>query len=112
VSSVGRWREGFESLPAADPAGPPWLLAGDFNATLDFPALRDLLDTGYRDAGEVTGNGLAPTWPQGKILPPPVTIDHVLADGRFSIVDYRVEGLPGSDHAAVFTVLGLREAGA
>jgi endonuclease/exonuclease/phosphatase (EEP) superfamily protein YafD len=111
VSSVGRWREGFESLPAADPAGPPWLLAGDFNATLDFPALRDLLDTGYRDAGEVTGNGLAPTWPQGKILPPPVTIDHVLADGRFSVVDYRVEGLPGSDHRAVFAVLGLREAG-
>lgn len=111
VSSVGSWDDGIESLPAATPGGPPWLLVGDFNATLDFPELRDLLDSGYRDAGELTGNGLAPTWPQGKILPPPVTIDHVLADKRISIVDYRVEGLPGSDHRAVFAVLGLREAG-
>jgi endonuclease/exonuclease/phosphatase (EEP) superfamily protein YafD len=107
-TSVDRWRAGMRSLPAADPSNTPWVLAGDFNATLDFPELRDLLDTGYRDAGEVTGDGLAPTWPQGRILPPPVTIDHVLADRRASILDYGVEDLPGSDHRAVFAFLALR----
>ena len=101
------WRAGLRSLPVADPSGAPWILAGDFNATLDFPELRDLLDTGYRDAGEVTGDGLEPTWPQGGILPPPVTIDHVLADRRASILGYEVEDLPGSDHRAVFAALAI-----
>jgi endonuclease/exonuclease/phosphatase family metal-dependent hydrolase len=105
---VDLWRSGMRSLPGADPSTTPWILAGDFNATLDFPELRDLLDSGYRDAGEVTGDGLAPTWPQGKILPPPVTIDHVLADRRASILDYGVEDLPGSDHRAVFAAVALR----
>jgi endonuclease/exonuclease/phosphatase (EEP) superfamily protein YafD len=105
---VDRWRDGMRSLPAADASITPWILAGDFNATLDFPELRDLLDTGYRDAGEVTGDGLAPTWPQGRILPPPVTIDHVLADRRAAILDYGVEDLPGSDHRAVFAFVALR----
>jgi endonuclease/exonuclease/phosphatase (EEP) superfamily protein YafD len=105
---VGLWREGVRSLPAATASGRPWILAGDFNATLDFPELRDLLDGGYRDAGEVTGDGLTPTWPQGKILPPPVTIDHVLADRRAAILDYGVEDLPGSDHRAVFAFLAFR----
>lgn len=109
MSKVGLWREGLESLPDATPSGPPWLLLGDFNATLDFPQLRDLLDTGYRDAGELTGNGLDPTWPQGEILPPPVTIDHVLADRRVSILDYAVKDLPGSDHSAIYAALALRE---
>jgi endonuclease/exonuclease/phosphatase family metal-dependent hydrolase len=107
-TNVDLWRDGLESLPADRQSGPPWVLAGDFNSTLDFPELRDLLDTGYRDAGEITGEGLEPTWPQGKILPPPVTIDHVLADPRVSIVGYGVESLPGSDHRAVFAALGLR----
>jgi endonuclease/exonuclease/phosphatase family metal-dependent hydrolase len=107
--SVDLWRSGMDSLPAAHPSGPPWLLIGDFNATLDFPELRELLGTGYRDAGETTGNGLEPTWPQGKILPPPVTIDHVLADRRVSILDYAVKDLPGSDHSAIYAALALRE---
>ena len=40
------------------------LLVGDFNATLDHAALRRLLDTGYRDAASVVGQGMTPTcWP-------------------------------------------------
>jgi hypothetical protein len=104
---VDLWRRQLATLPAATPAGPPWVLAGDFNATLDFDELRDLLDTGYRDAGEVTGEGLAPTWPAGQLFPPPVTIDHVLADRRVAILDYSVEDLPGSDHHAVFARLAV-----
>ena len=42
----------------------PGSCAGDFNATLDHAELRRILDLGYRDAGDVTGNGLTPTWPE------------------------------------------------
>jgi endonuclease/exonuclease/phosphatase (EEP) superfamily protein YafD len=105
--NIALWRESLATLPSADPSGPPRILAGDFNSTLDFADLRDLLDTGYRDAGEVTGRGLEATWPQGRILPPPVTIDHVFADERIAILGYSVEGLPGSDHRAVFARLAI-----
>jgi endonuclease/exonuclease/phosphatase (EEP) superfamily protein YafD len=105
--NIALWRESLGTLPRADPSGPPWVLAGDFNSTLDFADLRDLLDSGYRDAGEVTGRGLEATWPQGRVLPPPVTIDHVFADKRIAIVDYAVEGLPGSDHRAIFARLAV-----
>jgi endonuclease/exonuclease/phosphatase family metal-dependent hydrolase len=36
-----------------------------------------------------------------------VTIDHVLADRRLGIVEYDVEGIPGSDHRAVEAELAL-----
>jgi endonuclease/exonuclease/phosphatase (EEP) superfamily protein YafD len=101
-----RWREGLESLPSTG-AGPPWLLVGDFNATLDHAELRDVIDRGYRDAADTTGKGLTPTWPKGNVLLPPVTIDHILADKRFLIGDYGVPALPGSDHHAVFAHLAL-----
>jgi endonuclease/exonuclease/phosphatase (EEP) superfamily protein YafD len=100
------WEEGLASLPSGE-HGTPWVLAGDFNATLDQSQLRDLLDRGYRDAGDVAGEGLEPTFPSGGHMIPPVTIDHVLADGRFDIVDYAVADIPGSDHRAVEAELAL-----
>lgn len=100
------WAEALESLPAAG-AGAPWILVGDFNATLDVSLLRDLLDGGYRDAGDVAGEGLEPTFPREKHLIPPITIDHVLADDRLGVVAYSVEELPGSDHRAVRAELAL-----
>lgn len=102
------WRETLESLPSAG-SGPPWVLAGDFNATLDLAPFRELLDRGYRDAGAVAGEGLEPTFPAMGFgsLPPFITIDHVLADSRLGIVDYAVEDLPGSDHRAVRAELAL-----
>ncbi len=104
--SVGLWEAGLRSLPSAG-RGAPWVLAGDFNATLDHARLRAVLDRGYRDAGDATGKGLETTWPAGRVFPPPVTIDHVLADDRLGIVEYGVEGLPGSDHRAIHAVLAL-----
>lgn len=103
---LSRWQEGLESLPVAG-TGSPWLLAGDFNATLDHTQLRDVIDRGYRDAADATGNGLTPTWPKGRFFPPPVTIDHVLADRRIAIAGYAVDDLPGSDHRALYARLGV-----
>jgi len=106
-SWVGEWEEELATLPSGGD-GTPWLLAGDFNATFDQAPFRDLVDRGYRDAGEVAGKGLDATFPAGGgLLPPPITIDHILADERFGIVGYDVEALPDSDHRAIFATLAF-----
>jgi endonuclease/exonuclease/phosphatase (EEP) superfamily protein YafD len=105
---VGIWRDTLESLPSGG-SGDPWLLAGDFNATLDHAELREVVDRGYRDAAAVTGRGLEPTWPTSghRLIPPSIAIDHLLADERLGIVDYAVLDLPGSDHRAIYAEIVL-----
>jgi len=105
-NQVGLWEESLASLPASG-RGAPWVLAGDFNATLDQSQFRDLLDRGYRDAGAVAGEGLVPTFPSLGHMIPPITIDHVLADRRLGIAEYAVADLRRSDHRPVFAVLVL-----
>ncbi len=105
--STGSWSAGLHTLPSPVMGGPPWVLPGDFNATLDHAELRRVLDLGYRDAGDVTGNGLIPTWPEFGHHLPPITIDHILAQQGIRIVSYSVEDIPGSDHRAVYARLAI-----
>jgi endonuclease/exonuclease/phosphatase (EEP) superfamily protein YafD len=104
----GTWEASLESLPSAG-AGRPWVLAGDFNGTFDQAGFRDVVDRGYRDAGAATGKGLEPTFPMmgHRLLPPSITIDHVLADRRLGIADYGVDDLANSDHRAVHATIVL-----
>jgi endonuclease/exonuclease/phosphatase (EEP) superfamily protein YafD len=104
---VGRWRADLRALPPATPRGRLRILAGDFNATLDHAELRRLLDTGYEDAAAQVGAGLSGTWPRGRRFPPPVTIDHVLADERCGVRAVSVHTIPGTDHRAVLAELTL-----
>jgi endonuclease/exonuclease/phosphatase family metal-dependent hydrolase len=104
---VSDWEQGLRKLPSADPQGTVRLLLGDFNATLDHQALRDVLDRGYTDAADAVGKGLTPTWPRGHLLPPTVTIDHVLVDERVRVRDVGIHDLPGSDHRSVTADLVL-----
>jgi endonuclease/exonuclease/phosphatase (EEP) superfamily protein YafD len=106
-SDMHLWERDFDEMPPAFSAKLPIVLAGDFNATLDHANLRQLIDTGYRDAAEVVGDGLATTWPSTIQFPPPVTIDHVLAEKGISFSQYDVVDLPGSDHRGVFAELLL-----
>jgi endonuclease/exonuclease/phosphatase (EEP) superfamily protein YafD len=104
---VERWEEALESLPTSG-AGTPWILIGDFNASFDQAEFRDIVDGGYRDAGQATGKGLEPTWPSDRVFPwGLITIDHVLADRRLGVAEYGVLGLPGSDHRAIHARLVL-----
>jgi endonuclease/exonuclease/phosphatase (EEP) superfamily protein YafD len=97
------WQRELAGLPERELGGPVRVLAGDFNATLDHVALRRLLNSGYVDAADQVGAGLVPTWPSGRLWPPPVTIDHVLVDGRCPVDSFEVVDVPGSDHRAVVT---------
>lgn len=107
-AAIDGWRSDLRALPRAPRAGPPAILAGDFNATLDHRELRRILATGYEDAGDEAGGGLRPTWPRGRTaLPPSVTIDHILASARVRVRAYDVLELPRSDHRAVLAELQL-----
>jgi endonuclease/exonuclease/phosphatase (EEP) superfamily protein YafD len=106
-SIMPAWRGDLRALPPATPDGPLRILAGDFNATLDHAELRRVLDTGYVDAAAEVGAGLEGTWPHGRRFPPPVAIDHVLADARCGVRAFAVHAIPGTDHRAVFAVLML-----
>jgi len=103
------WRRAIEALPSSDGTGDVRILAGDFNATLDHPELRALLDRGYTDAADATGEGWTHTWPAGtksdRALP--LTIDHVLVDERVRVEKVTVVDIPRSDHRAVIAVLRL-----
>jgi endonuclease/exonuclease/phosphatase (EEP) superfamily protein YafD len=47
------------------------------------------------------------TWPSNRRLPPPVTIDHVLADERCGVRDLEVMDVVGSDRRVVLAELEL-----
>jgi endonuclease/exonuclease/phosphatase (EEP) superfamily protein YafD len=100
AAATREWEADLASIPSAG-SGPLRIVAGDFNATLDHDAFRDVVDRGYADAGDRAGVGLQPTWPNGRLFPPQVTIDHVLVDERAGIGGADVFELPGSDHRAV-----------
>ncbi|WP_200211981.1 endonuclease/exonuclease/phosphatase family protein [Micromonospora coerulea] len=108
VAVVPDWRTDLRAQPPATPDGRLSILAGDFNATLDHAPLRALLATGYADAADRAGAGLAGTWgPYDGDRIPPVTIDHVLVDRRIAVRSVTVHRLPGSDHRAVLAELRL-----
>lgn len=100
------WRRELAALPRPEKDARLRILAGDFNASLDHVAFRDLVDRDYTDAAEETGEGLVPTWaswPTG----PPLTIDHIMADARCAISGYDVFDVPGSDHNAILAEVVL-----
>ncbi|MFD2768120.1 endonuclease/exonuclease/phosphatase family protein [Micromonospora eburnea] len=108
VNVVPDWRTDLRGQPPATPRGRLSILAGDFNATLDHAPLRNLIDTGYADAADAAGAGLAGTWgPYDGDPIPPVTIDHVLVDRRIAVRAVKVRPVPGSDHRAVLAELRL-----
>lgn len=100
------WYASLSALPSASP-DVVRVLAGDFNASLDHRNLRDLLARGYVDAADQVGKGLVPTWPNGRRLPPMITIDHVLADQRVAVAAVEILDVPGTDHRGVYAELRL-----
>jgi endonuclease/exonuclease/phosphatase (EEP) superfamily protein YafD len=95
-----RWRAELKALPP--PGKLPRVLAGDFNATLDHGAFRDVLRLGYTDAAQQTGNALVPTWGIPGTGAALIPLDHVLVSPGCAVRAYSVHAVPGSDHRAVY----------
>jgi endonuclease/exonuclease/phosphatase family metal-dependent hydrolase len=82
------------------------VVAGDFNATLDHAAFRDVLRLGYADAARQAGRALVPTWglPGRAVL---LALDHVLVDRGCAVLACSVHAIPGTDHRAVYASIQL-----
>jgi endonuclease/exonuclease/phosphatase (EEP) superfamily protein YafD len=103
-----QWRSELGVLPA--PGKLPRLVAGDFNATPDHAAFRDILRRGYVDAAIQTGESLTRTWGRPR-REPLLTLDHVLASRGCAVLACSVHAIPGSDHRAVYAEIRLPAAG-
>jgi endonuclease/exonuclease/phosphatase (EEP) superfamily protein YafD len=102
------WERDLRNQPPATVDGPVRVLVGDFNATLDHAALRQLIGTGYRDAASVVGSGFRGTWPYDeRWFIPGVTLDRVLADKRVGVRTVHPYRIPDSDHKAIYAELVL-----
>ncbi len=102
-----RWERDLRLYGPPPTEGPPLVLAGDLNASLDHSLFRRLTDLGYVDAAAAVGAGLVPTWPWDGSWLPPVTLDHVLTDGRVTVRDFQAYDVSGTDHRAVMAELLL-----
>ena len=103
-----KWRAGLTELRdwrTRQPAGEPVVLAGDFNASSAMPAFRRA-SAGMLDAQRGTGSGWVRTWPNSKVLPPFVALDHVLLHG-FDAVASGTVTVADTDHRAIWARVRL-----
>lgn len=103
---VAQWRADLAEVTrwCATPA----IIAGDFNATLDHPPFKRLLDSGCVDTAALSGNALIGTWPSSwpRLLAAP--IDHVLLAGqRRTVTSFTVHDITGTDHRALLATVTL-----
>jgi len=82
----------------------PVIAMGDFNATLDHRPFRDLLVDGCTSAAVAARAWWRPTYPAFRLLPPLITIDHVLTRG-LRATRVSTARISGSDHLAVIATL-------
>ena len=87
-----------------DAQPPPHVVLGDFNAPPESRIFREAWGD-FQDAYSRVGTGLGATRLNGWIR---ARIDHVLADGHFTVVDARTLAPTGSDHLPLLAVVRLR----
>ncbi|WP_243224798.1 endonuclease/exonuclease/phosphatase family protein [Microbacterium sp. CIAB417] len=105
--AMDHWQSDLAWIADQCPEG-DFILAGDFNATIDHMASLgvDGGDMGYcRDAAAATGNGAVATWPAS--LPELVgaPIDHIMASRNWEPVGSVVLDADGSDHRGLVVQL-------
>jgi endonuclease/exonuclease/phosphatase (EEP) superfamily protein YafD len=103
------WQQDLERIRSAlAGADGPHLVAGDFNASRDHRAFRDLLRSGFVDCADVARRRHWPgfTWPADRRYPPLMRLDHVLGSRAGCFVhEARTVHIPGTDHRGVLAVL-------
>ena len=105
-----RWGSSLAMIGATGAsAGPPTVIVADLNASRWHAELRDLLGTGWRDAHELAGRGLSPSWPIGRrTMPPFIRLDHALLRDDIELLDLVDFDAPGSDHRPFVVTVAAR----
>ena len=96
-------------LRTADPAT---IAVGDLNAGTLQPPYEALLHTSFRDAHDLVGQALAPSWGTAPSLPGWVPtlvsrLDHLLVGRSISVLEVRNLDAVGSDHEPFVAELAL-----
>ncbi|GAA3927930.1 endonuclease/exonuclease/phosphatase family protein [Microbacterium soli] len=106
--AMAQWRADLSWIADQCPAG-DFILAGDFNATLDHMAS---FGSGggtmgqCRDAASSTGNGMQGTWPSAAPALLGAPIDHIMASANWRATGSKVlSDAGGSDHRALVVQL-------
>jgi endonuclease/exonuclease/phosphatase (EEP) superfamily protein YafD len=116
------WQRDLARLPPLAETEGPQIVAGDFNATRDHQAFRDLLAAGFADCADTAQHRTWPgfTWPASWDLEsnrerrrfpdrralPVMRLDHVLVTPTATAVrEARPIRVPGTDHHAVLAVI-------
>ncbi len=98
------WRRQLRTLRTLLVAAAPATIAlGDFNAGTLQPPYEALLSTGFRDAHDLVGQALAPSWGTAPSLPRWVPafvarLDHLLVGPSIAVIEVRNLDAVGSDH--------------
>ncbi|MEJ5921184.1 endonuclease/exonuclease/phosphatase family protein [Bifidobacterium thermophilum] len=86
--------------------GTAYVMMGDFNATYDHAAFRNILGSRFSDATRQAGHGLVLTWPTNRTgVPAFAGIDHILIDQGMVAGQVQARHVAGSDHAALLATL-------
>ncbi len=80
------------------------IVAGDFNATADMAPFRALLAGGYDNA--VAGGGLLRTYPQNRVVPALLGIDHILTKNADATSVATVD-VAGTDHLGLVATVSV-----
>jgi endonuclease/exonuclease/phosphatase (EEP) superfamily protein YafD len=85
----------------------PQVVAGDFNASRDHRAFRNLLATGFRDCADFSQSRSWPgfTWPAAGGLLPVMRLDHVLVSRTATVRMTRAVRVPHTDHHGVLAAI-------
>ena len=77
-----QWDRSLDELAAMGSRdGAIYVFMGDFNATWDHAAFRDILGTRFSDAARKAGSGLTLTWPANRSVSPGLGVWQRAADG-------------------------------
>jgi endonuclease/exonuclease/phosphatase (EEP) superfamily protein YafD len=106
-SGTEAWDAELQQLAGADTSSPA-LLVGDFNASEDHDQFRAILDAGWTDVHGPKGCGLDATWPEERIWPTILQLDHVLVSDHFEVLAVEVGDNATSDHRPVTAKIRLR----
>jgi endonuclease/exonuclease/phosphatase (EEP) superfamily protein YafD len=104
------WHSDLSKLAKRPATTKPGLIVGDLNATPWTPAFRTLTKADWRDAADVVGQGLRPTWPSWSPLPI-APLDHVMVSSGLGVTSAETTNIAGSDHRALIVTLVLPHAG-
>ena len=107
-SAMADWRHDTALIARTCATTPGVIVAGDLNATLDHPGLRDLGPC--VDAAREVGRASWGTWPSSAPSLLAAPIDHVLVDGRvWRVVSFDVLPATGaSDHRPALATVQRR----